>query len=390
MKTAQASSTKEKSFGWIYFILICLAIAAVISVLCILFAREVFMLSAENASKEPITLVISPNDNTMTDRNTTPNTDDNINANINADTARVAELLKENGLIKSKILFRLYCRLRGKSRGFTTGKYVLSYTSGYSGILRTLSGQTKSKRTQVSVTIPEGSTVGDILRIICDENGICSREELTEAIQNGNFDRYDFVKKLSNIIKKQSSKKADRLYRLEGYLYPDTYYFYSDSSGYAVIDRMLENFDRHFDKKYRDACDSRGITADTAITLASMIVKEAKFVSDYPKISSVFYNRLSSKKFNGLLQSDATLTYALGRPMQTEDKEAENLYNTYKYAGFPPSPICNPDINAISYAICPDDTGYYYFVSDSSGKMYYASNYTEHKRNVEKATKNTK
>ena len=145
---------------------------------------------------------------------------------------------------------------------------------------------------------------------------------------------------------------------------------------------MLENFDRHFDEKCRRACEKSGMTLDQTVTLASMIIKEARFISDYPKVSSVFHNRLNSKSFKGRLQSDATLTYALGRPMEGGDKEHLSAYNTYKYTGFPPSAICSPDINAISYALCPDKTPYYYFVSDKKGEMLYATTYEAHRKNL--------
>ena len=180
-------------------------------------------------------------------------------------------------------------------------------------------------------------------------------------------------------------RDGERLYRLEGYLYPDTYYFYTDSSAYTVLDRMLENFDRHMDEKYLAACEKQGFTVDEAVTLASMIMKEAKKLSDYPKVSSVFRNRKSSRAFGGRYQSDATLTYALGRPMVGGDKEDLSPYNTYKYAGLPPSPICFPDMNAISYALSPDKTNYYYFVSDKNGDMLYATTYGKHRENIKKA-----
>ena len=122
------------------------------------------------------------------------------------------------------------------------------------------------------------------------------------------------------------------------------------------------------------------------ITLASVIIREARFTHDYPKVSSVFHNRLQSTAFGKRLQSDATLVYALGREMTSADKELDIPYNTYKYGGLPPTPIANPDLSAISYAIYPDSTPYYYFVTAKDGSVLYARDYASHLRNVQKAS----
>lgn len=286
----------------------------------------------------------------------------------------IADSLKRSGAVKSKTWLRVYLALRGKSLdGVKSGGYTVSKTGGFDGIHRSLTAGVRRKRAELTVVIPEGSTVDDIVRIICRENGICTEDELTEVIRNGDFSRYDFVRVLS----------GERRYRLEGYLYPDTYCFYSDSSPYSVIDKMLSNFESKFDEKYRKACASKGLSIDDAVKIASMIEKEARFVSDYPKVSSVIYNRKNSISFGGRLQSDATLTYSLGRPMTAADKELDDPFNSYKYGGLPPSAICNPDLEAISYAIYPDKTSYYYFVSRSDGTILYASSYEAHKRNID-------
>ena len=350
---------KRQRGGKGLFIFICLSVAAILSILTVLFVREVFALNERGRKGETVVLTLEKD----------------------TDTDEAAAVLKENSLIGNETLFRLYSRLRGKYKTFSAGEYTLSPSAGYDGLIYRLSGGGAVKRKQVSVTVPEGSTVRDIIRIVCRENGICSEEEMTDVIQNGDFDKYYFIKNMTD-----GGRNGERLYRLEGYLYPDTYYFYTDSSAYTVIDRMLENFDRRFDEKYRLACEKNGMTVDETLTLASMIMKEAKKLSDYPKVSSVFKNRSVSRSFGGRYQSDATLTYALGRPMVGGDKENLSPYNTYKYAGLPPSPICCPDVNAISYALSPDKTDYYYFVSDKNGDMLYATTYEKHRENIKKAS----
>jgi len=289
--------------------------------------------------------------------------------------------LKKSGLIKSRAWFSAYLALRGKQGECVGGNYVLNKTVGFDGIYRAITSGQKKKRTSVTVVIPEGSTVDDIINIVCVQHGISSREEMVETVNYGDFSKYKFLSELADFDK---LKENGRKYRLEGYLYPDTYCFYSDSSAYAVIDKLLLNFGNKFDEKYRRACKAQGLTIDEAVTLASMIIKEARYVSDYPKVSSVFSNRLKSKSFGGRLDSDATLVYILGRQMKSEDKALESKYNSYKYGGLPPGPIANPDVNALSYAIYPDKTGYYYFVAGDDGKILYSSTYSGHIRNIEK------
>ena len=309
---------------------------------------------------------------------TAKNEDVQVEIPDGATLREASAILKENGLIKSRAWFSAYLALRGKNAQCVGGNYVLNKTIGFDGIYRALTkGQTK-KHVSVTVSIPEGSTFEDIINIICEKNGISSREEMIETVNHGDFSKYKFLSEIKSV------EESGAKYRLEGYLYPDTYCFFSDASAYDVIDKMLSNFSRKFDEKYRKACASQGLTVNEAVTLASMIIKEAKFVSDYPKVSSVFANRLKSAGFGKRLESDATLVYVLGRQMRSEDKELDSPYNTYKNGGLPPSPISNPDINALSYAIYPDKTGYYYFVAESSGKVYYAATYSAHMRNIEK------
>lgn len=297
-----------------------------------------------------------------------------------AKKSEIAGILKENGLICSKTWFSLYTSLRGKEVKASGGEYEIPKSSGFDGICLILSGRQAGVRSEVKVSIPEGSTVDDIIEIVCEKHKICSKEEFADTVQNGDFSQYSFINSLE-------ATRGNRKYRLEGYLYPDTYSFYSDSSAYAVIDKMLANFEKKIDKKYLDACKKRGMSLDEAVTLGSIIMREGRYVSDYGKISSVFHNRLKSTAFAKRLQSDATLVYVLGREMTSADKELDSLYNTYKYGGLPPSPICCPDLNAISYALTPDNTDYYYFVTKKDGTVLYARDYNTHLNNIRKAGK---
>lgn len=345
---------KKKFFTVKYFLLV-LASSILLTPVVLFLANDAFAITAEDKEVE-------------------------ISIPEGADDGDIAKILKENGLIKSKLWFRAYLSLRGKELAPFGSSYTVPLGSGFDGIHRILNYGSPKTSVQVRVSIPEGSTVDDIAEIICQKHGICSREEFIDTVRSGDFSKYEFVSALTD---EQISK---RKYRLEGYLYPDTYCFYSSSSAYAVIDKMLSNFDSKFDSKYRLACKNKGMSIDEAVTLASVVIKEAKYVSDYPKVASVFCNRLKSPAFAKRLQSDATLVYALGREMRSEDKELDSPYNTYRYGGLPPSAIANPDINSLSYAIYPDSTPYYYFVTGKNGKVLYARDYDTHLLNIKRVS----
>ena len=294
--------------------------------------------------------------------------------------SQTAQLLKDSSLIKSKLWFLTYTRLRGKTPSPAPDTYNIPYSAGYDGICRILTYGSEREHTQVRVSIPEGETVEGIAKILCDKYGICKKEDFLYAVQNADFSRYWFIKELEG-------RTDNRKYRLEGYLYPDTYCFFSDSSPEEMIDRMLSNFERKLDGKYLAACREKGVSLDEALTLASIIMREGKSVSDYAKISSVFHNRLKSAAFQKRLQSDATLVYALGRDMTPADKSLDSPYNTYLNGGLVPSPICCPDVNAVAYALYPSETDYYYFVTKSDGTVLYARDYQTHLQNIKKAAK---
>ena len=336
-------------------VLLSAVFSALISALLIYLATDTFAFTAPDTSAE-----------VTVDRVLTPK--------------ETAQLLKDSSLIKSKLWFLTYTRLRGKTPCPSPDTYDIPYSAGYDGICRILTYGSEREHTQVRVSIPEGETVEGIARILCDKYGICKREDFLYAVQNADFSKYGFIKELEG-------KTDNRKYRLEGYLYPDTYCFFSDSSPEEMIDRMLSNFEKKLDGKYLAACREKGVTLDQALTLASVIMREGKSVSDYPKISSVFHNRLKSGRFQRRLQSDATLVYALGREMTSEDKSLDTPYNTYLYGGLPPSPICCPDLNAVAYALYPSETDLYYFVTKSDGTVLYARDYQTHLQNIKKAAK---
>ena len=269
-----------------------------------------------------------------------------------------AEKLSEEGIIAFPLLFRLYFSLKSEKDSFPAGEYVLSPAMSYDEIRYELFGIGRERR-QVRITIPEGYTTDEIIELFL-ENGIGTRAGFEEAIAHGEFG-FDFI---SGIPEREGRK-----YRLDGYLFPDTYMFFADSSEQEVLEKLLANFAQKFTGTMAADAKKAGLGLDEAVILASMIQREAYYLSDMAGISSVFHNRLrGGMKY---LQSDATALYG-------------EAYDTYENAGLPPGAICNPGAAALEAAVYPARTGYYYFLTGSDKKAVFSRTYAEHKRAIAK------
>ena len=237
---------------------------------------------------------------------------------------------------------------------------------------------------------------------LLEKNNICSKDEFLKACNSNSVrEKYDFLKDIKN--------SSNRLYVLEGYLFPDTYKFYQGEKISQIIDKLLVNYKKkvllptqiegYAEKtSIKDLAEKKGWSVDYLITIASLIQAEAANKEDMYKVSSVISNRLATLESDGKnkfgeynlnkLQLDATNYY----PYRTKEamkeksgksrgKNAEN-YNTYNIIGLPPGPICNPGIDAIMAALDPDQTDYFYYLHSPSGQAYYARTNPEHLQNV--------
>ena len=294
----------------------------------------------------------------------------------NADGKEVSSILARNGLVRFPFLYRIYGNFRNWNDEYLTGEFTLNHAMGYDELRYMLSPK-KGVRLQQKITIPEGFTTDEIIDLFVSE-GIGTRDGFVDAIQNGDFG-YDF---LENIPENEG-----RTYRLDGYLFPDTYFVYSDSTETEILSKLLANFNRKFDENLRAEAKRRGYTVDEILCLASVIESEAYYRSDMTSISSVFHNRLENRGFP-YLQSDATVKYAKETAGNKENLTADDLdtiespYNTYKNKGLPPGAICSPGQEAIMAAIYPADTEYYYFVSAKDKSTIFSRTYAEHLRAV--------
>ena len=230
--------------------------------------------------------------------------------------------------------------------------------------------------TTKKVTITEGLSFIQIAKLL-EQNGICTKQELLDTVNSYDYSYYPLIGALGN--------DANRCFKLEGYLYPDTYEFYIDQAPQNVLGKMLKNSESKITADYRQRASELGYSMDQVITLASIIEKESNSHSQMKTVSSVLYNRLNAGK---KLQCDSTINYIewYVKPVISGDVNRYNsYYNTYKCSALPEGPICSPGKTAIEAALYPETTDYLYFVSDKAGNYYYAATYEEHLANCKKA-----
>ena len=208
------------------------------------------------------------------------------------------------------------------------------------------------------VTIPEGDTMEQIFRKLEEEN-VCSYPDLMEAAANYKYN-YSFL----------DEEAIGDASRLEGFLFPDTYEFYQGMQASSAINKFLVNFHNRLTQETIDLAQNRGLTLQQAITVASMIEKEAANNEERAIIASVIYNRM---RRDMPLQIDSTIMYVLdehGDVLTEEETKIDSPYNTYQNTGLPPTPIANPGANSITAAVKPADTNYLFYALDAEAGVH--------------------
>ena len=306
--------------------------------------------------------------------------DEEITVNIpeGATDRQIADILENEGVIRYAWFFDFYTQVRNNSGKYESGDFELNPSMNYVEIMTKLKRINNSMET-IRLTFPEGYTTDDIIEVFL-ANGMGTKEGFVKAINEAKYD-YDFVKALDE------NPKEGRTYRLDGYLFPDTYDFYKNESEESIIKRFLANFNRKFSASLRARCQELNMTVDEVLTVASLVQQEAALISEFETVSSVFHNRLTSASFKKL-ESCATVLYAMDTRkavLSWEDTKFDSPYNTYLHEGLTPGPIANPGLDAIFAALYPADTEYYYFVATGDGGSLFAKTRKEHLSNIEKA-----
>lgn len=227
------------------------------------------------------------------------------------------------------------------------------------------------------ITFIEGSTLTEIFKLL-DENGVASYESLMNVAQSTQFNNYEIYSQIPN--------DENRCFKLEGYLFPDTYDFFLDEPPESVISRFLSNTDVKITDEMKARATELGYTMDEIIIIASIIQAEGAFENDASTIAGIIYNRLE----DGIkLQMDSTYFYVeddIASYVGEENMDSyKEIYDTYTCYSLPQGPVCNPGMFAINAALYPEETDYYYFCHDNDGNTYYATNYSDHLANCRKA-----
>ncbi len=275
----------------------------------------------------------------------------------------IAKQLEEQDVLISRHVFLLYLKLTDKGNNINYGAHDFSTKMGYSEILDSLAQPAKAE--DVTVTIPSGKTVEQILNIL-DKAGVCSYTELRQEALKGKFN--------SSLVDAIPQTQG-MYYSLEGYLFPDTYQFYLNDDPHRVLQKMIDNLEEKFTPEMRDKAKLMGYTTHEILTMASVVELEScGYFEEMPKVSALFYNRLNHWPEGArFLQSDPTMYYPYGN----------GIYNTYKIEGLPPGPMSSVTEAAIKAALYPDETmKSYYFVTDSQGGFYYNDTLAAHEATI--------
>lgn len=290
----------------------------------------------------------------------------------------IANKLEENQLIRSKTAFKLYVELMDAGSKLKPGEYTLSKDMTLPEILDHLTVG-DGDPIEREITVVPGNTIEDIAAYLVKEGALDDATEFLKMCRTGEeFAAYTTVDEVMN-----TSDVKYRKYVLEGYLAPDTYRVYTDSSAKTIISKLLGQTDVVFNSDYYSRAQELDMTMDQIITLASVIEKEAKN-QDFAKVSAVFHNRINESM---RLESCATVQYVIGvarLALTDADMSISSEYNTYRNDGLPVGPICNPSRAAILAALYPDEEfaeeGYLYFCSKDpkSGELDFSKTLSEH------------
>lgn len=284
-------------------------------------------------------------------------------------TLKIGSILENNDLVRNKFAFLIKVKSSKFNNKLNSGAYTLNKSMSMAEIMAILAEPRVVMET-VTVTFPEGYTL-EQMACLLEEKGIVSSEDFITAL--GEEYDFEFIKYIP---------KGDYNYALQGFLFPSTYEFYKGSKPRDVVEKLLS----HFNDMYLDAADSFEGVFDI-ITKASLVEKEAKLESERPIIAGVIENRT---RLNMAYQIDASVLYAATEGLYNREEstfiaknidELDSPYNTYKYAGLPAGPICNPGITSIKAVLNPAEHSYLYYHTDTSkndGSHIFTETFNEH------------
>ncbi len=364
-QTLKKTSVTTVASTYIFFIIV-IAVSMLISVYAIFCLNDIFGITKNQSS-----VTVSYNEQIT-------------------DPDKAIDILADNKLIVCRNFCKLFIKLETAvmtkapvDGPYEPGLYYLNGKMGLENMLTAMKGSNDTSEV-VRVTIPEGFTVPDIVdRLVNSE--VCDRASLISVIESAEF-TYSLV---ANLEEKETIP-----YRLEGFLFPDTYDFYVGMSASGAITKFLENTEAKIPEEYRKRAEELGFSMYEIMTIASIVQAEAGDNEQMPIIASVIENRLKDKTNYPSLGCQSTSDYinnevapSLSSTSAHTSEYYLNYYNTNSSStvvGLPEGPICNPGIKAIEAALYPEETDYYFFFHDTKRNLYTASNYSEFRSKIQK------
>jgi UPF0755 protein len=261
-----------------------------------------------------------------------------------------AEKLEEEGYIRNSTIFSALLVSFGNQYSLSVGEYVFDRPMGVFGLAHRFRNRTFGID-RVRVTFPEGMTAYEMSELLDDKMSTFDKDAFLELAQ-----------------------------KEEGYLFPDTYYFFPTATPDEIVTILTDTYSRKI-LPYEQAIEASGHTEKEIIVMASIIEKEASGDDDRNVISGILWKRI---EIGMALQVDATFSYLLGKTSEEltlTDLKTDSPYNTYTNRGLPPGPIGNPGILSIEAALNPTASPYLYYLHDERGTIHYAKNFEEHKKN---------
>lgn len=260
----------------------------------------------------------------------------------------LAQILQQEDVVQSATLLSAIIRLRGSASNVHAGDYIFHGRKNVFAVARIITTGAFGLE-PVRITIPEGSTVRDMAQLY-----------------NKKMLRFDEEKFLQKALP------------LEGYLFPDTYFFLPNTKESEIVRVMHNNFERKI-SEFEEVIKESGKTLEEIVIMASIVEKEAKIHNDRKMIAGVLWNRIN---INMPLQVDATFVYTHNKGSSqitmAELLNDTNAYNTYQHLGLPPGPIAAPGLGALKATIYPTENTYVFYLADKYGKTYFSKTYEEH------------
>jgi len=305
----------------------------------------------------------------------------------NESVAALALRLEREQVIRSAWLFRKYLVWKGIDKEIQAGQFTVTAPITLARVVAVL--QARATQEERTITIIPGWDLRDLLEYL-EKEGLTQADELF-ALVGEPARLYDPPQaavgkdRLAPVFPSDAKVLADHPLTVsyEGYLAPETYRIFSDATLKGIIEKLIGERDQEFTESMSADIEKAKRSVHEVLTVASLVEREVRGKVDRAKVADIFWRRYDA---GWALQADSSVHYVAGRKGDVfttkKERDADSLWNTYKYPGLPPSPICNPSIESIQAAIYPEKNDYWYFLTTFEGNVKYARTLDEHNANV--------